>query len=431
MVLSILFFIAFLFNFSVITRAEPVQYCRFGHHDGEVDFCVGITNGHNHSVDAYDLYVSLSVTRSSALGWTAIGTGPLMAGSLMFIVYGDPFSGEDPVLSIRTVDGHHQPRLITRQDMGGADIRILQATWIPPKNDHSNSEMSHESTFLAKFALVCYSCSRWPGTPISPLSSSQPWIWAWNDKQNIPVYSFDAHLDMHKHRAGNGGWGRFYVDMARSISEAEMRPSLPPLRAKVSALGTSDTPTSVSGVMASFGANPLLPLHGLLMGTSFLLLIPLGVMAMRSGSTESFKYHWLLQALASLFVTAGAITGIAMGRGKAFTSTHQWIGVAITLLVGVQMILGWRHHVVFLRVRCRTWISHAHIWLGRLSMVGGWSNVLSGMVLSGHSWLGTGLTTAFVVAEALGISLWVWTARSHKVNTGYCCGGRASRNSER
>lgn len=117
-----------------VSRAvsEPVQYCRFGHENGpdaSVDFCVGITTYNNVSSNDYDMYMSMHVTRSSALGWTALGTGSMMAGSLMFIVYGDPFSTghEALTVSIRTTDGHNQPRVLTQADTGGADIRLLQA----------------------------------------------------------------------------------------------------------------------------------------------------------------------------------------------------------------------------------------------------------------------------------------------------------------
>ncbi|KAG6002677.1 hypothetical protein E4U21_002829, partial [Claviceps maximensis] len=83
-------------------RAEPIQYCRFGRETGHVDFCLGVTTHRNSSSGMHDLYLSLSVTRDhSDAGWTAVGTGSLMAGALMFVVYGDP-AGEQPVLSIRT-----------------------------------------------------------------------------------------------------------------------------------------------------------------------------------------------------------------------------------------------------------------------------------------------------------------------------------------
>ncbi|RYP09581.1 hypothetical protein DL765_008391 [Monosporascus sp. GIB2] len=121
-----------IFHLLAIAISVTVQYCRFGHPDGEIDFCMGIIMHRNSTTDSHDLYLSMTVTRSSVLGWTAIVTGGEMAGSLMFIVYADPSrEGARSPASARTADGHHQPRLVTPEDMGGADLRVLQADWMP------------------------------------------------------------------------------------------------------------------------------------------------------------------------------------------------------------------------------------------------------------------------------------------------------------
>ncbi|KZM25932.1 integral component of membrane [Ascochyta rabiei] len=310
-----------------LALAEPVQYCRFGHRSNAVDFCMGVTMHHNHTSGAHDMYMSFAVTRSSHLGWTAICTGPSMKGALMFIMYGDPGSGVDPILSIRTVDGHNQPREITPHDMGGSDIRVLQSMWMPAESRDSPTSHTHSdgtAMYEARMAVVCYACTRWPGSPILASSSSQAWIWAWNDQQELPVYSFDANLQMHKHHAGNGGWGVFYMDLVRSVSDAVRRPSLPPLRLGISTLGTSDTPIGASGLLASLKANALVNAHGFFMGAAFMLLFPVGVVAIRSGSTKAFKYHWVIQVVAMCFVVVGVVTGLKIS-GNKITVPHQWI----------------------------------------------------------------------------------------------------------
>ncbi|EDN07775.1 predicted protein [Histoplasma mississippiense (nom. inval.)] len=288
----ILFFAAFVLS-------EPVQYCRFGHREdgpSEVDFCMGITMHYNVSSHHHDMYLTMEIPRESALGWTAIGTGSSMKGSLMMIVYGNPSDQHDPIVSIRTVDGHSQPKLVSQDQMGGTDLRVLQASWV----------QGTRGMTVAKIAVVCLSCEKWPGAPISAQAPSQPWIWAWNDNQDFKVFSYDAHLRMHKHHAKDGGWGVFYVDMARSVSTVESAPSLPPIRTGISRLGTSDSPISAGGLVSSIRENVMQSIHGFVMFIAFFILFPLGTIAMRSGSSNSFKYHWSIQLVAALFAWFGA-----------------------------------------------------------------------------------------------------------------------------
>ncbi|KAE8333977.1 hypothetical protein BDV39DRAFT_3260 [Aspergillus sergii] len=400
--------------------AEPVQYCKYGYkgkeEQGDVDFCMAVAMHENRSSNAYDMYLSMTVTRASDLGWTAIGTGSVMAGSLMTIVYGEPLTGEPPVVSIRTAAAHHQPKPITQEQAGGADVRVLQAEWRAINEDGTLTTLSSSSyAYVAEVSLVCYSCNLWPAkgsgsSKISATATSLPWIWAWNEDQEISALSDDAHLNGHRHRRGNGGWGEFYVDMARSLSTVENPPPVPSIQPGVRTLGTSDTPTDRSKKFTLFSRGTL---HGFLMGIAFLVIFPLGVLAMRSQSSKSFKYHWIIQLIASLCTGVGAIIGIVMSRGS-FNSPHQVAGLLVSGILGLQGFLGWRHHVIFLRVRHRTWISHAHIWTGRLIMIVGWANFLSGMIFvaTGQFWII--LVSAVIVGEIVGLTFWVWTCNRRK-----------------
>ncbi|KAA8645171.1 hypothetical protein EYZ11_006694 [Aspergillus tanneri] len=393
---------------SVITAAEPVQYCRFGHNiqsqDADVDFCLGVAMHQNASSKNYDMYLTMTVTRSSSLGWTAIGTGSSMAGSLMFILYGDPYANEPPTVSIRTVEGHHQPQLVSQADMGAADVRLLQASWVPASIAESElSTRGASPVSVAKLAIVCYSCEQWPGASISASAVSQPWIWAWNDEQEFAVYSHDAHLDAHKHDAGNGGWGRFYIDMARSINKEVYPPSLPQIRPHVRIIGASDSPRG-TGWMGWLG-----PIHGLLLGTAYLILLPIGVVAMRCGLAKSFKYHWIIQLVGSVFIWSGVLLGILQSR--RLDTTHQWIGITVAICSLVQILLGWRHHVVFMKTKRRQWASHSHIWLGRGFLIFGWGNIITGIVLAGHSLKWTAIASSVVTVDALVLIGCTWVLK--------------------
>lgn len=379
---------------------------------------MGVTMHQNQSSDAYDMYLSMTVTRDSDLGWTAIGTGPVMAGSLMMIVYGDPDSEEPPTLSVRTVEGHRQPKLLTSESAGGTDIRILETSWEPVAQKDSRSP---SPTFLAKVALVCYSCTSWPGVgdhPISATATSLPWLWAWNDHQKFDNFSSDVHLKMHKHHSRDGGWGNFYVDMSQSIDTSEKTPPSPPsIRPGVRTLGTTDK-TSTAVTWPKLG--PVAQAHGWLMGLTFLLFFPGGVVAMRSPTSRAFQYHWIIQLVASLCVAVGAILGIVMSR--SISSPHQIAGLVVSLTLDIQGILGWRHHMAFIRIKHRTWISHTHIWAGRLILIVGWLNVVSGMLLAGFGWLWIVLMSLVLVGVAVGLVWWVRASakrKSRKAREGY------------
>jgi Cytochrome domain of cellobiose dehydrogenase len=393
---------------SVPVSAEPVQYCKFGYNAreerSEVDFCMGLLMHQNLSTNTHDLYLTMTLTRSSPLGWTAIGAGNVMKGSLMFIVYGDPNSSESPIVSIRTSEGHHQPKLISKADAGGADIRVLRADWVPSTEGFTPSN----PLYVAKISLVCYSCHLWPGTEISATSRSQPWIWAWNSRQDIPVYSYDAHLDMHKHHAGNGGWGNFYVDMARSINTAKSAPSLPPIRPQTATLGASDLPLDREGMLNWIISEPKVRAHGFIMTVVFLALFPLGTFAMRSRSAKSFKYHWVIQLTASILAVIGIFNGLLID--PVIWTVHQAVGITLVVALGAQGILGWRHHVGFVKDRRRTWISHAHVWLGRSIIVAGWSNIVTGMRLGGYSHTAVMAVAGLMVLEFVGLTFWICAA---------------------
>ena len=407
--------LSFLLSLYSLTIAEPVQFCKYGNPDkpnSVIDFCVGVTAHENATSSQHNLYITFTHTRhqASAAGWTAVGLGSIMDGALMFMVYGDPLSGEDPLVSIRTADGHHQPRLITPQDISGGDMRVLRASWMPA----GQSKAGVAEDYKAVISIVCYTCSSWVGTPISTTTSVQPWLWAWNAEQKFDVFTFDAHLDMHKHHAGTGGWGNFYVDMKKSINHGAFAPSLPPIRSGISEFGATEYPWSKGGIFRSLAQNPKIHLHALIMLTPFLVLFPSGVFALRSGSLKGFKYHWILQLSAYLLFIFGMLLGLLMGR--PINTTHQVFGLALAIILGLQSLLGWKHHIVFLRVRRRTWLSHSHVWLGRFLMIAGLTNAVLGMRLRKWS---TGMQVTVVVVgvlEVCALSVWVWLrARQQKL----------------
>ncbi|KAJ6784145.1 hypothetical protein PWT90_04175 [Aphanocladium album] len=398
--LSLLFF-----NLIRSCVAEPAQFCKFGRNSDEANFCSSFTVHRNESTSEHNVYLTFSHMRpiNSAKGWSAIGFGEEMKGALMVIVYGNPASGESPVVSVRASHGHSQPVLVTPHDLGGGDLRVLRSDW--KIND------SPAGTVTAIVSLVCYSCTKWPATRISATSTSQPLIWAWNADQEFDVFTYDAHLKMHKHHAGNGGWGRFYIDMDHATSKVAQLPSVPYIRPGVAMLAASEEPNFLAGGIITAikdwtTKNRALHIHGALMTSAFLILLPSGIVAMRSGSAKSFKYHWIIQLTAVTVILAGMSVGLTIQ--KRINTTHQVLGLIIVGVLIVQSYLGYKHHMDFVKIRRRTWISHSHIWTGRSVMVAAGSNLLLGMSMQGYSRITMSSAAIFMLLEIVGLGIFVW-----------------------
>jgi len=76
----------------------------------------------------------------------------------------------------------------------------------------------------------------------------------------------------------------------------------------------------------------LVSIHGFVLSSSFLAL-SLGLVAIRSGLAKSFKYHWMIQLVASAFILLGCGMGIILTfkHGGRFHTTHQWLGLLLGL----------------------------------------------------------------------------------------------------
>ena len=120
----------------------------------------------------------------------------------------------------------------------------------------------------------------------------------------------------------------------------------------------------------------LVSFHGYVTSWSFLAM-SFGLLAIRSGLTKSFKYHWMIQLAASTFILIGCGMGIVLSfkHGGHFIVTHKLLGLLLGLGVVVQSWLGWRHHVIFVKIGRRTAVSKYHVWIGRTIVVIGNLNV--------------------------------------------------------
>lgn len=89
---------------------------------------------------------------------------------------------------------------------------------------------------------------------------------------------------------------------------------------------------------------------------------------------------------------------------------HQVLGLGILGGVGVQVLLGWRHHVAFLGRKAGTWMRRVHVWVGRGLMGVGWVNVLLGLWARGYGWL-TLMAASLAIAVEAGVVVRVLVLR--------------------
>ncbi|KAK3180941.1 hypothetical protein K4F52_007755 [Lecanicillium sp. MT-2017a] len=404
---TLLFTAALVAQCFTFAAAGQAQFCRDGYTKGEADFCMATFLYHNHTSSSHDLYVTMETRRSrtgkstASDGWTAIGTGPTMSGALMFIMYGDPESTDrdGPTLSVRTVEQGHEPPQVfddNQDSQGGVQVRVLNSSWIPS-----------DDYYTGQATLVCYSCGDWEGNAVATKATSQPWIYAFNQNQDLAPYGDDERLNAHT----ADGWGSFYVDMASATTHHG--DVLPAVDRSIMQQGASDKPIEQHqpGLGEKIAARPIAYLHGLFMCLAFLILFPVGVVAIRSGLSKAFRFHWAIQGAAIGCALCGAGMGLAMSEGNIFGPTHQKIGIAVSSLLVLQVVSGWWHHIKFVQIRRRTWVSYAHMSVGWAVLLGGWVNALIGLTLFGLGNFGFFLVAGFIAAEAVALVGWVYIAR--------------------
>ena len=122
----------------------------------------------------------------------------------------------------------------------------------------------------------------------------------------------------------------------------------------------------------------LVIIHAICLAGSFLLLFPLGVVALRWFGW--FRSHWMLQILATLLCVIGLIVAIALStmdpEYASIDESHQIIGIVAVAALIFQAVLGYLHHRNYKISGGRTWFSYSHLWVGRMVIVLGMVNAV-------------------------------------------------------
>jgi len=216
---------------TLATAYRPVQHCKQLGDNGHYSACTSLTQHYNQTTSESDLYVRYHwyKYKDSKNGWHAFGLGKMMAGSLMFIMYGDPtIATPDMTLSIRSADGHHAPLLIHDIDKfntPAAEGRIPEVDIITSKFEQYNGPYEHpelhlKPTHVGIAEFIVRGHSKWVGTTISNTSTAQPMIWSSKyDQEFDEDYSNDRSIDMH---AFGLGFGFIFADLLNAETPVPM-----------------------------------------------------------------------------------------------------------------------------------------------------------------------------------------------------------------
>lgn len=259
------------------------------------------------------------------------------------------------VMSQRTATGHTDPT---------TSINALAAT-MEPKHSFSNSS---GTVWAWSFPMS--------GSESAP-SSSTPFIWAAN-KNNNPASSASSTIRRHT------AYGSITLDLTKPYSASSTNGS----GGSAGSGGDNGTPlTPATGASESNRImnrnNKLIVAHMVFMIIAWFLLVPAAILVGRYGRTffKWFPVHRGLQIAAFFCVLLAFILIIVeVGSGEHFDSTHAKLGLAIFIVMILQMILGMVGHKT-----------------KRFNV----SRIV-------HVVLGLGITVAAVWNATEGLSIWDW-----------------------
>jgi len=146
---------------------------------------------------------------------------------------------------------------------------------------------------------------------------------------------------------------------------------------------TANTTISGSKASASTTSTGVLVIHAVLAVLGFLVLMPLGAVALRF--LDSVRWHWVTQLTASIIAIVGGVIGFPVSNAyydsKKQASGHKGIGIVVLVATVVQFLIGWWHHMVYKRKGHGTFFGVIHRYFGWLVMAVGIANAGIGLDL--------------------------------------------------
>ncbi|PMD29637.1 iron reductase domain protein [Hyaloscypha variabilis F] len=321
------------------------------------------------------IYFQLSAPTS--FQWVGLGIGSQMAGATIFVMYAN---GEGNVtISARDGDqGHVEPVPDSTLQSG---VTLLAGSGIVDGQMIAN--------------VYCTTCK----LDSSKSSTTSPWICAWNVGSALNSASVSATITQHQ----EDNTRQFEFDLTAAVLSSDSNPFVSSSVSSASGTktGSSSSPTTTtinsgSGDGAgNTGATVVGPsfkvitdyqtAHGVIMGSTMVLLLPLGAMFMRLGASVYLHGAWQLFALCAMLCGFGLGIKLAQMRSLLYNTTHTIFGTVIIGLFLLQPIFGLLHHLQFRKHQSRAPVSHLHIWYGRALISCGIVNGGLGLQLAENS----------------------------------------------
>ncbi|KAL2023248.1 hypothetical protein VTK56DRAFT_3371 [Thermocarpiscus australiensis] len=353
-----------LLGFGLAT-GDPLQICPSN--AGGVCYSIAVPTS---SADAGSGNIYFQIEAPTSFQWVALGTGSVMAGSNIFLMYQD--GNGNLTLSPRLGPMYSMPELDTSST--AARLTLLAGSGVSVDG----------ATMTANVA--CSNCQAWNGGAMSLTSTSAAWIAAWRKGPSLATTDRAASIDQHDDHA------QFSVDLTRATISSDSNPFTSNRNTGGGSGGGGSGSGSGSGSSPGGGIiqrpdpskSGILAAHGIIMAIVMAVLYPLGSVLMPL--VGKWWLHGAWQAIAFCLMWAGFGLGVqtAQDLDLLFRERHTIFGTVVVCLLAIQPALGFAHHRHYLKMKSRGVVSYVHIWWGRIMMVLGVINGGFGLQLAGE-----------------------------------------------
>lgn len=257
--------------------------------------------------------IYFSLQAPSTYQWAGLGIGTQMAGATIFMMY--PNGNGNVTISAREGGtGEVEPQFnsslmagVTLLEGSGITGGLMRANVKCAMRIPRSGKQRHANT---KIGTTCSLDS-------SPTSTKSPWIAAYQPSGSLT--STDESLVLPMHNLDT--MFQFTFDLTTATLSSDSNPFTSSGISSTS--GSPSSSTTSSGSSSSTGSNlggfgdvELLPTyekaHGILMGTSILLLFPIGAVSMRVAGSPFL--HGLVQVLSLCVLIVGCGLGVRMAH---------------------------------------------------------------------------------------------------------------------
>lgn len=329
----------------------------------QVQNCVG--DGLCYSIGVPEVVAStgsgntyFQITAPTSLTWAGMGTGRVMSGSTMFIIYEDGTG--NVTVSPRTASGHSEPSYDS-----SIDIELLAGSGV--------SGGSMTANFLVSTGDL--------GVDIS--SSSSSWIAGWRTGSSLDSSSPSASIREHS------DYTRWEFDLTQAAVTDDSNPFVESDGDSTNGNTEpgSDSGSGDSGVVdgsesSGTSTKTLVYIHAFVAGIAFVIVMPFASLLMPLLGKWYIHAGFQLVAFVMTWVGFGLGVKVANDYGMLFEQTHTILGTVVICAMVLQPAFGWFHHLHFIKHQGRGAISYVHVWYGRILMALGVINGGLGLELA-------------------------------------------------